>query len=446
MPLHRRRQRALDRITLDDGRTNQNPDPAIHPNGGVFDLDQSLPRWRHGRQRDRRAGLRVRSVPDPAHPGSRLHEHQPAHRRARPVGGRLQVATFNVLNYFTTIDDSGHDSAGPSATRTVAAPTTRPNSTRQRDKIIGRDRCDRCRRRRPDRDRERRHRRADRRPRCRAQRRCRCRHLRLRPHRFDRDRRDPHRAHLQARLGHPARRLRRARLARSIRRSSTRRTVRRSPRRSSRMRPVSAVHGRRQSPQVEGIVVRSTSATPTSDDGAGKLQPHADGGRDGPRRLSRHRSDRQRRPRLPDHRRPQPLRKEDPIDVLTTAGYTDLMQPTSRVRTPTPTCSTARSATSIYQLAKRVAVAAGDRGDRVAHQRRRGQRLRLRRRHPDVRVRPPSAQDAIYARPIRYRSSDHDPGDRRARSRSPTIRRARRCDHDHGTARDDVIFGTTSPM
>ena len=29
----------LDRITLDDGRTAQNPDPAIHPNGQVFNMD-----------------------------------------------------------------------------------------------------------------------------------------------------------------------------------------------------------------------------------------------------------------------------------------------------------------------------------------------------------------------------------------------------------------------
>ena len=28
----------FDKITLDDGRTAQNPDPAIHPNGLVFDL------------------------------------------------------------------------------------------------------------------------------------------------------------------------------------------------------------------------------------------------------------------------------------------------------------------------------------------------------------------------------------------------------------------------
>src|SRR5690606_26020854 len=32
-------QNALSRITVDDGRTTQNPDPALHPNGEVFDLD-----------------------------------------------------------------------------------------------------------------------------------------------------------------------------------------------------------------------------------------------------------------------------------------------------------------------------------------------------------------------------------------------------------------------
>ena len=34
----------LNRIKLDDGRTSQNPDPALHPNGGIFDLGQPLPR------------------------------------------------------------------------------------------------------------------------------------------------------------------------------------------------------------------------------------------------------------------------------------------------------------------------------------------------------------------------------------------------------------------
>src|SRR5690606_36642989 len=30
---------SADRITLDDGRSNQNPDPARHPNGAAFGLD-----------------------------------------------------------------------------------------------------------------------------------------------------------------------------------------------------------------------------------------------------------------------------------------------------------------------------------------------------------------------------------------------------------------------
>ena len=33
---------ALDTITLDDGRSEENPDPAIHPNGEVFTLDNSF--------------------------------------------------------------------------------------------------------------------------------------------------------------------------------------------------------------------------------------------------------------------------------------------------------------------------------------------------------------------------------------------------------------------
>ena len=37
-------QNALERITLDDGRGIQNPDPALHPNGAEFTLTNNLPR------------------------------------------------------------------------------------------------------------------------------------------------------------------------------------------------------------------------------------------------------------------------------------------------------------------------------------------------------------------------------------------------------------------
>ena len=94
----------LDKITLDDGRTNQNPDPAIHPNGGVFDLTNLF-----------RGGDTVGNVTGVLDYSFGLYRVQPTQgadytntnpRTAAPdpVGGNLTVASFNVLNYFTTMD------------------------------------------------------------------------------------------------------------------------------------------------------------------------------------------------------------------------------------------------------------------------------------------------------------------------------------------------------
>lgn len=100
---------ALKRITLDDGRTTQNPDPAIHPNGIVFDLDNLF-----------RGGDSVTDVTGVMDFRFNLYRIQPtfgAHFKVenpRPlapeaVGGSLQVAAFNVLNYFTTLGSRGAD-------------------------------------------------------------------------------------------------------------------------------------------------------------------------------------------------------------------------------------------------------------------------------------------------------------------------------------------------
>jgi predicted extracellular nuclease len=51
-----------------------------------------------------------------------------------PVGGSIRVATFNVLNYFTTIDD-GTTTCGPAALLCRGANST-AELTRQRDKIV----------------------------------------------------------------------------------------------------------------------------------------------------------------------------------------------------------------------------------------------------------------------------------------------------------------------
>ncbi|MBK5266764.1 MAG: ExeM/NucH family extracellular endonuclease [Acidimicrobiia bacterium] len=130
----------LDKITLDDGRSAQNPDPAIHPNGGVFDLtnlfrggdtvanvtgvmDYSFSLWRIQPTQ----GADYTSVnPRPASPD--------------PVGGSLNVATFNVLNYFSTFDyprgDPLDNKCGPLANQECRGADNAGEFTRQRDKII----------------------------------------------------------------------------------------------------------------------------------------------------------------------------------------------------------------------------------------------------------------------------------------------------------------------
>lgn len=101
----------LGRITLDDGRGTQNPDPARHPNGGVFDLSNLF-----------RGGDKLQNVTGVLDFSHQLYRIQPTQgadylignpRPARPedVGGRLKVASFNVLNYFTTLDLRGANTA-----------------------------------------------------------------------------------------------------------------------------------------------------------------------------------------------------------------------------------------------------------------------------------------------------------------------------------------------
>ncbi len=100
---------ALGRITLDDNRTSQNPDPAIHPNGLEFTLDNYF-----------RGGDEVSNVTGVVNYSYDLYRVQPTQgadyvaanpRTSSPdaVGGSLHVASFNVLNYFTTFGSRGAD-------------------------------------------------------------------------------------------------------------------------------------------------------------------------------------------------------------------------------------------------------------------------------------------------------------------------------------------------
>jgi hypothetical protein len=127
---------SLARITLDDGRTASNPDPAIHPNGLEFDLTNLF-----------RGGDTVANVTGVINYDFGLYRVQPTQgadytsvnpRTASPdpVGGNVSVASFNVLNYFTTLDDGVNDICGPAGDQECRGADTAEEFTRQRDKII----------------------------------------------------------------------------------------------------------------------------------------------------------------------------------------------------------------------------------------------------------------------------------------------------------------------
>ncbi len=120
------------RITLDDGRSRQNPDPARHPNGEVFDLTNLF-----------RGGDTVRGVTGVLDFAFGLYRVQPTqgavHTPANPrpeepddVGGSVRAAAFNVLNYF---DDFGA-SCGPAGDEDCRGADDAEEFARQRAKVV----------------------------------------------------------------------------------------------------------------------------------------------------------------------------------------------------------------------------------------------------------------------------------------------------------------------
>jgi hypothetical protein len=132
------------RIIVDDGtnQSRQNLDPAPYPeNGGLAAGDpdrtvrigdrvnvgmplQGVLDQRFGSYRIQPTSALVFNPPDNPRPA------QPA-----PVGGRVRVASFNVLNYFTTLD-TGAPICGPSADIDCRGANSAAEFTRQRDKIV----------------------------------------------------------------------------------------------------------------------------------------------------------------------------------------------------------------------------------------------------------------------------------------------------------------------
>jgi len=126
-------ENTIRQITLDDGRTSQNPDPAMHPNGQPFTLTNRF-----------RGGDSVKNVKGVMHHAFGAYRIQPTEgadyvasnpRTDSPdIAGRLKVVSFNVLNYFTTLDQKPNK-CGPSALSCRGADNTE-EFERQRTKII----------------------------------------------------------------------------------------------------------------------------------------------------------------------------------------------------------------------------------------------------------------------------------------------------------------------
>ncbi|HSK88403.1 MAG TPA: ExeM/NucH family extracellular endonuclease, partial [Anaerolineales bacterium] len=126
----------LNRITLDDGLGIQNPSFTRHPNGEAFSLEN---RFRHGDTVANAVGVlgfdfglyRIQPTAPADYTAVNLRPEAP-----EDVGGNITVAAFNVLNYFTTLDDGVNDICGPLENQECRGADNAEEFTRQRDKII----------------------------------------------------------------------------------------------------------------------------------------------------------------------------------------------------------------------------------------------------------------------------------------------------------------------
>jgi predicted extracellular nuclease len=127
-------ENTLGRIQLDDGTNEENPDPARHPNGMEFTLDNRF-----------RGGDIVENVTGVLGYAFSAYEIQPTagadytavnERPAVPsVGGDITVASFNVLNYFTTLD-TGDWVCGPAGGMECRGADDANEFDRQQTKIV----------------------------------------------------------------------------------------------------------------------------------------------------------------------------------------------------------------------------------------------------------------------------------------------------------------------
>jgi predicted extracellular nuclease len=125
----------LSRITLDDGRTSQNSNPALHPDGNVFDLTNTF-----------RGGDILQDVTGVMGHAFNLYRIQPTQGATHvvanprptapdPIDGTLRIASFNVLNFFTTLD-LGVDVCGPTGNLECRGADTVAEYERQLAKLL----------------------------------------------------------------------------------------------------------------------------------------------------------------------------------------------------------------------------------------------------------------------------------------------------------------------
>jgi LPXTG-site transpeptidase (sortase) family protein len=118
------------RIQLEDGSTASNPNPAPYIGvGNTLRAGDTLP----GLTGVLNYSFGVYEI----HPTEPITFTRVNFRTAAPdpVGGTLKVASFNVLNYFSTLDDSGAI-CGPTGGQDCRGADSAAEFTRQRDKII----------------------------------------------------------------------------------------------------------------------------------------------------------------------------------------------------------------------------------------------------------------------------------------------------------------------
>lgn len=136
---------ARERVTLDDTLTSQNPETVIHPNGDPFTLDNTFRggdtlRWLTGTVDYSFGAYKIQPVhlDDAGVRGPSVRYRNENRRPTRPdrIKGDVRVASFNVLNFFTHLDDGSNDFCGPTGNLECRGADTAEEYQRQLDKLV----------------------------------------------------------------------------------------------------------------------------------------------------------------------------------------------------------------------------------------------------------------------------------------------------------------------